>query len=93
MLTDKQAQDLKLTHKQTREKRLADRIKAVLYVHFGLSYADIAKLLLFDEVTVRRYVKQFQEKGIDGLLEYRYTGGKSRLTTKQEAQDCSWKSR
>jgi len=85
MLTDQQVIQLKLAHKQTREKRLADRIKAVLYVHFGLSYGEIAKLLLFDEVTVRRYCKQFEQKGVDGLLEYRYTGGQTRLTTNQES--------
>lgn len=86
MLTDDQLRDLKVAHKQTRDKRLADRIKAVLYLHYGLSYAEIAKLLLFDEVTIRRYEKQFQKKGIDGLLEYRYTGGKSRLTFTQEEE-------
>lgn len=86
MLTEKEVRDLKLTHKQTREKRLADRIKAVLYVHFGLSYTEIAKLLLFDEVTVRRYVKQFKEKGIDGLLECRYAGGQTRLNSTQEKE-------
>jgi len=84
ILTDQQVAELKLAHKQTKEKRLADRIKAILYTHFGLSYAEIAKLLLFDEVTVRRYFKQYQEKGIDGLLEYRYTGGQTRLTLVQE---------
>lgn len=86
MLTKEQVIQLKLAHKQTREKRLADRIKAVLYVHFGLSYGEIAKLLLFDEITVRRYFKLFQDKGIDGLLEYRYTGGQTRLTASQETQ-------
>lgn len=86
MLTETQVIQLKLAHKQTREKRLADRIKAVLYVHFGLSYGEIAKLLMFDEVTVRRYCKQFEEKGIEGLLEYRYSGGQTRLTITQEAQ-------
>jgi len=85
-LTDQQVAELKLVHKQTREKRLADRIKAILYTHFGLSYAEIAKLLLFDEVTVRRYFKQYQEKGIDGLLEYRYAGGKTSLSTNQEEE-------
>jgi len=64
MLTEKQVDQLKLAHKQTREKRLADRIKAVLYVHFGLSYTEIAKLLLFDEITVRRYIKSFKESSL-----------------------------
>lgn len=85
-LSDQQVAELKLAHKQTREKRLADRIKAILYTHFGLSYAEIAKLLLFDEVTVRRYFKQYQEKGIDGLLEYRYAGGKTSLSADQEEE-------
>lgn len=86
MLTDKQVIQLKLAHKQTREKRLADRIKAVLMVHFGFTYEQIKQALLLDEVTVRRYRKQFQEKGIDGLLEYHYTGGKTRLTQQQKSE-------
>lgn len=85
MLTEEQVIQLKLTHKQTREKRLADRIKAVLMVHFGFTYEQITQALLLDEVTVRRYFKQFQEKGIDGLLEYHYSGGQTRLTATQEA--------
>lgn len=86
LLTEEQVTQLKIAHKQTREKKLADRIKAVLYVHYGLSYAEIAKLLLFDEVTIRRYFKQYQTKGISGLLEYRYCGGQSRLTVMQQKE-------
>lgn len=84
ILTEGQVTQLKLSHKQTREKKLADRIKAVLYVHYGLSYTEIAKLLLFDEVTIRRYFKQYQANGISGLLEYRYSGGQARLTVLQQ---------
>lgn len=86
MLNDTQVTELKLAHKQTRDKRLADRIKAVLYLHYGFSYDEIAKLLLFDDVTIRRYAKQYKEKGIDGLLEYRYKGGKSKLTTVEQKE-------
>lgn len=63
---------------------MADRIKAVLYLHYGLSYPEIAKLLLFDEVTINRYRKQYQEKGVSGLLELHYTGGQTTLTPTQE---------
>ena len=86
MLTDDQVRDLKFAHKQTRDKRLADRIKAVYMLHLGFTYEQIKEALFLDEVTVRRYQKQFKEKGIDGLLEYRYTGGKTRLTTQQEKE-------
>lgn len=86
ILTEEQVVALKQTHKQTREKKLADRIKAILYLHYGLTYAEIAKLLLFDEVTIRRYLKQFKERGTVGLLEYRYAGGKSRINLIQEGE-------
>jgi len=85
-LTEEQVVQLKLAHKQTREKRLADRIKAVLMFHFGFTYSQITQALLLDEVTVRRYFRKFQEKGIDGLLEMRYQGGKSNLTLIQEQE-------
>jgi len=84
MLTEEQLIELKLAHKQTRDKRVADRIKAILMLHIGFTYDQIRQALLLDEVTIRRYLKQFQQKGINGLLEYRYTGGKSHLTLTQE---------
>lgn len=85
-LTKEQVAELKQAHKQVREKKLADRIKAVLYLNYGLTYSDIAKLLLFDEVTIRRYVKSFKEKGLDRLLEFHYSGGQTKLTKLQELE-------
>jgi transposase len=82
-LTEEQVKSLKLTHRTIKDKKLADRIKAVLSLNAGFEYSHIAKILLLDEVTLRRYVNNFQEKGIEGLLAYRYTGGKSQLTTIQ----------
>ena len=83
-LSEEQITVLRLTHKGIKDKKLADRIKAILALNTGFSYEQIAKLLLLDEVTLRRYVQKFQDKGIDGLLEYRYHGGKSQLTTAQQ---------
>lgn len=85
-LTDDQVTVLRAAHRTTRDKRLADRVKAILSLHAGYSYEDIARILLLDEVTLRRYVKQFQKRGVVGLLECRYAGGASSLTTTQEQQ-------
>lgn len=85
-LTEKQVIELKHAHRKVREKRLADRIKAVLYLNYGLTYSDIARLLLFDEVTIRRYVKSFKKKGLNGLLEFHYSGGQAKLTKAQELE-------
>jgi transposase len=83
-LTNDQVTVLKQAHKAIKDKKLADRIKAILSLNAGFSYTQIATILLLDEVTLRRYVQKFQEKGIDGVLEYRYHGGQSRLSLIQQ---------
>lgn len=83
-LTPEQLTALRLAHKSIKDKKLADRIKAIVCLHRGFSYAETATLLFLDEVTLRRYVQKFQERGIEGLLEYRYRGGKSRLSILQQ---------
>lgn len=85
-LTQSQVLILKTAHKQQKEKRLADRIKAVLMLHNGFTYVQIETALLLDEITVRRYVLKFSKGGIEGLLEMRYTGGQSKLFFAQRNQ-------
>lgn len=82
-LTPAQVKELRFAHKHIRDKRLADRIKAVVSLNAGFSFEQIAAVLLLDEVTLRRYVQLFQEKGMEGLLEYRYQGSKSKLSNTQ----------
>jgi transposase len=49
-------------HKRTRDKRVCDRIKAVLAYDEGYSYADIAKILLLDDSTIRRHLDDYISK-------------------------------
>lgn len=86
ILTEDEILKLRLEHKKIKDKKLADRIKAILYLHYGMSYSQIARLLLLDEVTLRRYVKQYQEKGLGGLLEYRYRGSQTKLSLVQKQE-------
>lgn len=85
-LTEEQVRVLRQAHRTIKDKKLADRIKAVLSLNAGFEYSHVAKILLLDEVTLRRYVQKFQEKGIDGLLECRYVGGQTRLSFEQEQE-------
>lgn len=39
-----------------RDKRLCDRIKAVLAYDDGYSYAEISRILLLDDETIRRHI-------------------------------------
>ncbi len=77
---------LKQAHRTIRDKKLADRIKAILSLNTGFDYVQVAQILLLDEITLRRYVEKFQKKGIDGLLEFKYTGGQTKLTLAQEEE-------
>ena len=58
-LTKKQRQDLRREHRQTRERRPADRIKAILLLDDGWTYEEIAEVLLLDDETIRRWENKF----------------------------------
>src|SRR5258708_10635996 len=85
-LTVQEISILKEAHHSARFRKSADRIKTILALNEGLTYAQTAKLLLLDEGTIRRYEKAYKEKGIDGLLEYRYHGSKGLLTLTPEQE-------
>lgn len=71
------------SHRRQNDKGIADRIKTVLYLDKGMSYAEIAELLFIDDSTLRRYYEIYNEKGIAGLLQYNYTGGLSYLSDEE----------
>jgi len=77
---------LKEGHRASQFRKSADRIKTVLLLNEGFSFAQVAKMLLLDDTTIRRYVLTYKEKGIDGLLEDHYHGAKAFLTKEQEKE-------
>lgn len=61
-LTTKERQDLIQRHRKERDKRICDRIKAVLAFDDGYSYSEIAKILLLDDETIRRHIEDYLNK-------------------------------
>jgi transposase len=51
------------------------RYHALLLVHQGYSYREVAEILLVDEETVGRWVRQYQERGLGGLRNHEQWGG------------------
>lgn len=84
-LTAKQIQELKSTHRALKDKRSADRIKAVYLLGTGRTQADVCEVLMLDEGTLRHYVKRYKEGGIKDLISNRYFGGSGKLTSDEEA--------
>ena len=83
-LTAKEIDILQVGHHIERFRRSADKIKASLLVHKGMTYSHIAEILMLDEGTIRRYEKAYKENGVDGLLESRYHGSTGFLSITEE---------
>lgn len=73
-------------HRSLRDKRQADRIKAVIALSKGWSAAQIAEILLFDEKTSRKYFERYQQGGISALLDDNYSGAEPKLNAHQISQ-------
>src|SRR3989338_7550861 len=82
-LSETEQMILKEAHLAAREKRHADRIKTILLLNNGWSYEQIAKALLLDDATLRRYLQLYQNEGLDALVENRYKGKPPKLTEEQ----------
>ena len=59
-LTEQERAQLKLQHKQERDKRVCDRIKAILLYDEGWSPQQIAKILLISDQAVRDQVDEYK---------------------------------
>jgi transposase len=70
-------------HRACLDKKTADKIKAVLLIADGFTYAQIEKILLLNERTLNRYKNIYLEQGIDGLTAHNYQGRQCRLSAEQ----------
>ena len=72
-LNKDQYKEMQNIHDQVKEKKFADRIKAVMLLSNGYNYEEIAAILFIDQSSVRRYEKLFMH-GTDRLLANKYKG-------------------
>lgn len=85
-LSEDQKIILQEAHHSARFRKNADKIKTILMLDKGLSYAQVAELLLLTDMTIRRYEKEYKEAGVDGLLECHYHGSTGFLTFTEEEE-------
>ena len=60
-LSDVERVQLRVQHKRERDKRICDRIKAVLLYDKGWSIAAIAEALLISEDATREHINEYRE--------------------------------
>jgi transposase len=85
-LTDKEIAALRVLHKTQRDRRLADRIKALVLLGTGWSVAEVAQALLVDETTIYNWSEKYQHGGKEELLTLYYEGKACALTEQQQAE-------
>jgi transposase len=84
-LPARELHELRAAHRVTREKREADRIKAVILLASGWAAEDVADALLIDPNTVRNHFKRYREGGLPGLRHLAYCGSACELSEAQLA--------
>jgi len=60
-ITAQKKSDLLQRHKKEKDGKVRDRIKAILLCDKGYLYTKIAEILLIDDETVRRHIKEYME--------------------------------
>lgn len=83
-ITPQQIQELKATHRALKDKRSADRVKAIYLLGTGWTQEKVCEALMLDEGTLRYYVKRYRDGGIKELVSNYYLGGQGKLTSNEE---------
>ena len=85
-LTPRKVKQLKQLHKKQRDRRMADKIKAIVLLGTGWSVSEVSEALLLDTETLRNYVKYYREGKIEKVLELRYKGREARLSDSEKLE-------
>jgi transposase len=75
---------LEKAHIAEKNKKQADRIKTILALDKGFSHKDISRMLCLNDSTTRGYEQEYENNGLDKLLNDNYKGGTGKLTKSQE---------
>lgn len=82
-LKEEEIKLLRQRHRESKNKKHADRIKTILYLNMGDSYEEIAKRLLLDDSSLRNYYSYYRSGGVQALLRDNYKGGTSYMSEEQ----------
>jgi transposase len=74
------------SHKLEKDGRKKDRIKCIVLLNDGWSYAKISEALLVDDQTLRNYWHEYKVGGLKSLLSFHYAG-RPRILSKIEYEE------
>jgi transposase len=89
-LTRSQRDDLWRRYKQTSDRRVAERLHAILLLDEGRSAPEVSAILHLHPKTLKRWVKIFATSGVESLSTFNYVGNTSWLTQPQIELFTAW---
>lgn len=84
------AELVKIAKDGLEEHRIARRANAVILLDRGMSFEEVASVLLIDDSTVRAWLKAYDEGGVDGLVLFDLKGGVGLLSRFQLDELRAW---
>jgi transposase len=87
-LSNSQRSELQRLYKRSTERRVAERIQAILLLADGRNIVDVASILRISKKTIKRWIAIFVNHGIDELcnLKYENSGAHSNLNSEQQLE-------
>jgi len=79
-LNQEDLNELRRAHRKVKNKRDADRIKAIYSLAVGHSISQVSSILMADEDTLRNYKNHYEQGGILQLLRKGHKGSMCRLS-------------
>jgi transposase len=80
ILTEAETNELRRAHRAAKNKKDADKIKAVYLLSRGKTPEEIAEVLMLDIDTIGNYRKRYETAGVSGLLKNNYLGSEPMLS-------------
>lgn len=71
-LSKEEIERLKKIQKQTKNRRVYNKTVVILGLNSGIDYKTLENILSLDEITIRRYEKEYLEEGIEKFLQDNY---------------------
>lgn len=89
-LTRSQREELWRRYKQTNDRRVAERLHAILLLDEGRSANDVSAILHVHPKTLKRWMHTFASSGVDALCSFHYVGNTTSLDAAQLPLFTTW---
>lgn len=89
-LSRSQREDMWRRFKQTDDRRIAERLHAILLLDSGQNADAVSSILHIHPKTLKRWIAAFAAGGEETLTRFSYVGGDGSLTGEQQQQFITW---